>query len=160
MRTILWCTVLATALSTGACNKKQDDTGAAATEVKKTQENVNDQTKDLDKKLTDKKATADELNKAQGDLAMANQDLQAARDKYSITIKDRLAKLDIKINELAARTDQKSKDAVAAMKARRGELSTKVDMIKDHAAANWDTFTKDVDNAFDGIEKDLHDALK
>jgi len=160
MRTILWCTVLATALSTGACKKKQDDTGAAATEVKKTQENVNDQTKDLDKKLTDKKATADDLNKAQGDVAMANQDLQAAKDKYAITVKDRLAKLDIKINELTAKTDQKSKDAVAALKTRRTELSTKVEMIKDHAAADWDAFTKDVDNAFDGIEKDLNSSLK
>lgn len=160
MRTILWCTVLATALSAVACKKKQDDTGAAATEVKKTQEAVNDQQKDLDKKLTDQKATPNDLNKAQGDVAMAAQDLQAAKDKYSITVKDRLAKLDIKINELMAKADQKSKDTAEALRARRLQLSTKIDTIKDHASADWDAFTKDVDNGFDGIEKDLNDALK
>lgn len=160
MRTILWTTILATALASGACNKKQDNTGAAATEVKKTQETANDQQKDLDKTLTDKKATANDLNKAEGNAAMANTDVQAAKDKYTITVNDRLAKLDIKIKELTAKTDQKSKDAVVALQTRRAALSTKMESIKDHAAADWDAFTKDVDNAFDGIEKDLDGALK
>jgi len=160
MRTILWTTILATSLASGACNKKQDDTGAAATEVKKTQETANDQQKDLDKTLTDKKASANDLNKAEGNAAMANTDVQAAKDKYTITVNDRLAKLDIKIKELQAKTDQKSKDALVALQTRRAALSTKIDNIKDHAAADWDAFTKDVDNAFDGIEKDLSSALK
>ena len=160
MRTILWTTILATALASGACNKKQDDTGAAATEVKKTQETANDQQKDLDKTLTDKKASANDLNKAEGNVAMANTDLQAAKDKYTITVNDRLAKLDIKIKELEAKTDEKSKTALAALQTRRTALSTKFDNIKAHAAADWDAFTKDVDSTFDGIEKDLNDALK
>ena len=160
MRTILWTTILATALASGACKKKQDDTGAAATEVKKTQETANDQQKDLDKALTDKKSTANELNKAEGNAAMANTDVQAAKDKYTITVNDRLAKLDIKIKELQARTDKKSQEALAAMQTRRSQLSTKIDNIKDHATADWDAFTKDVDGAFDSMEKDLHDALK
>jgi hypothetical protein len=160
MRTILWTTILATALSTSACNKKQDDTGAAASEVKKTQENANDTQKDLDKTLTDKKATDKDLNKAEANNAMANTDAQAAKDKYGITVNDRLAKLDIKLKELQAKMDQKSKDAAVVIANRRAELATKTALIKDHAAADWDAFTKDVDNTFDGIEKDLNADLK
>lgn len=160
MRTIIWTSILATALATGACNKKQDDTGAAATQVKKTQEDVKDQAKDLDKTMTDKNATANDLNHAQGDLAAAKVDLQSAKDKYSIAVKDRLAKIDIRIHELEMKTDAKSKDALTSLRNRRQEMSTRVDGIKDHAAADWDAFTKDVDNSFDKLENDVNDALK
>ena len=160
MRTIIWTSILATALATGACKKKQDDTGAAATQVKKTQEDVKDQAKDLDKTMGDKNATANDLNKAQGDLSAANADLQAAKAKYDITVKDRLAKLDIKIHELEGKADAKAKDALVSLRARRQELSTRVDGIKDHAAADWDAFTKDVDSTFDKLESDVNDALK
>ncbi|HEY0253577.1 MAG TPA: hypothetical protein VGC41_18720 [Kofleriaceae bacterium] len=160
MRTMLYCTILATALSTGACKKKQDDTGNAAAEVKKTQEGVTDQQKDLDKTLGDKKATTNDLNKAEGNLAAANTDLQAAKDKYAITVKDRMAKLDIKIHELEAKTDQKSKDALASVNSMRTELSTKIAGAKDRAAGDWDNFTKDVDSTFDKIENNVNDALK
>jgi chromosome segregation ATPase len=160
MRTMLWCSILATALAAGGCKKKQDDTGSAATEVKKTAEDVKDQAKDLDKTMTDKKATTNDLDKAQGDLAAAKTDLVAAKDKYAITVKDRLAKIDIKIHELEARTDAKSKDALATLQTRRTELATRVDGIKDRTATDWDAFTKDVDNSFDKLESDVNDALK
>jgi hypothetical protein len=161
MRTILWTTILATALSTGACNKKkQDDTGAAASEVKKTQEGVNDQAKDLDKTLGDKKATTNDLNKAEGDLAAAKTDLVAAKDKYMITVKDRMAKLDIRLKELSAKTDAKATAAATALQARRAEMATKVETVKDHASADWAVFTKDVDSSFDKLESDVNDALK
>ncbi len=160
MRTILWATVFATALSAGACKKKQDDTGAAASEVKKTQEGVNDQAKDLDKTLGDKKATSNDLNKAEGDLAAAKTDLTAARDKYSITVNDRLAKIDIKLKELSTKTDANATAAATALNSRRTEIATKVGGIKDHAAADWDAFTKDVDTSFDKLESDISDALK
>ena len=160
MRTILWCSVLATALAAGGCKKKQDDTGSAATQVHKNAEDVKDQAKDLDKTMTDKNATANDLNKAQGDLAAAKTDLNAAKDKYEIAVKDRLAKIDIKMHELEARTDAKSKDAYAALQVRRNELAAKTDNIKDRAAADWDAFTKNVDDTFDKLESDIKDALK
>jgi chromosome segregation ATPase len=160
MRTMLWCSILATALAAGGCKKKQDDTGSAATEVKKTAEDVKDQAKDLDKTMTDKNAKPNDIDKANADLAAAKTDLAAAKDKYAITVKDRLAKIDIKIHELEARTDAKSKNALATLQTRRTELAAKTDGIKDRMAADWDAFTKDVDNSFDKLESDLNDALK
>jgi predicted nucleic acid-binding Zn-ribbon protein len=160
MRAILWCSILSAALATGACKKKQDDTGAAATEVKKTATNVDDQRKDFEETATNKGSTEKELNKAEADVAAAKADLAAARDKYSITVKDRLSKLDIRIHELENRTDAKSKDALDKLRTRRTELSTKIDAMNDRAAADWDAFTKDVDSTFDTIEKDVGNALK
>jgi predicted nucleic acid-binding Zn-ribbon protein len=160
MRTILWCSIVAAGLAAGACKKKQDDTGAAATETKKAMNDVDDQHKAFDKTTTDKGATEKQLNKVEADLAAANADLEAARDKYAITVKDRLAKLDIRIHELEQRADAKSKSGLDKLRVRRAELSAKLDTMKDRAAADWNSFTKDADNAFDKLEKDVGDALK
>ena len=100
------------------------------------------------------------FNEAQGDLQAAKADLSAAKQKYSVTFNDRMQKLDIKINELEQRTDAKSKQAAADLKARRDALSTKAHLIKDRTAADWDAFTKDVDDSFDKLESDVNDALK
>jgi len=138
MRTTLWCLILSAALATGACKKKQDDTGAGSAE------------RDLSK-------TKDDLSAVKSDL---KGDLAAARDKYATTVKDRLAKLDARIHDLEQRTDAKSKEALDKLRARRAELATNIDTMKDHAATDWDAFTKRVDSTFDGIEQDVGDALK
>jgi predicted nucleic acid-binding Zn-ribbon protein len=160
MRTTLSIALVSIALAAGGCKKKQDDTGAAGNEVKKTAENVNDQAKDYNKTAEDKDSKPKDLDKAQADLQAAKVDLVAAKDKFTTTVKDRMAKLDIKINELAARTDAKSKQAAVDLKARRDALSTKLGTTQNLAAADWDAFTKDVNDSFDKIEKDTDDALK
>ena len=160
MRTMFWCSILSAALATTACNKKADSTDKAGTEVKKAQEDVVEQRKDLDKATADRDSKPKDLNKAEGELAAAKVDLAAARDKYSITVNERLAKLDIKIKELEARGDAKAKDAAVTLRARRATLGTKLESMKDRAAGDWDAFTKDVDSTFDGIEKDVNDAVK
>ena len=71
-----------------------------------------------------------------------------------------MQKLDIKINELEAPTDAKSHQVAADLKARRDALSTKAGLIKDRTSADWDAFTKDVDDSFDKLESDVNDALK
>jgi chromosome segregation ATPase len=152
--------LLSLTLATGACKKKQDDTGAAATQVKKTAEDVNDQAKDLRKTETDKDSTNKDINGAQADLQAAKADLTAAKEKYSSALKDRMQKLDIKIDELEKRTDAKSHQVAADLKARRDALSAKTADIKDRTAADWDAFTKNVDDEFDRLDKDANDALK
>src|SRR4051794_37977717 len=100
MRSMLWVSMLSVVLTTGACKKKQDDTDKAASEVKKSVEEANDQKKDFDKTMSDKSATPKDLDKANTDLGAAKVDVAAAKDKYAITVKDRLAKIDLKIREL------------------------------------------------------------
>ncbi len=137
MRKNFLFSILAAALAVGGCKKTQDDTHQAAQEVKKSVE-----------------------GEAKGDYQAAKDDLATARDKYAATVNDRLQKLDIKINELAARADEKSKDALAALRAERDSLASMIDSAKTRAAAGWDDFTKDVDHRFDQIEKSVNDALK
>jgi hypothetical protein len=160
MRTIIWCSLLSAALAAGGCKRKTDDTGSAAVEVKKTQEAVDKEAKDYQKLSSDQKATDKDRAKAESDLAAAKADLKAARDKYEITVKDRLAKIDIKLQQLQQRGDEKSKAALTKLQSERGELGVKLDAMKDRAADNWDAFTKDIDKSFDGMEKQLDDATK
>src|SRR3569833_668704 len=141
LRTMLWTSVLALSLAAGGCKKKQDDTGSAATEVKKTAEDVKDQAKDLDKTMTDKNAKPNDIDKANADLAAAKTDLAAAKDKYAITVKDRLAKNNIKMHELEARTDAKSKSALASLQARLTKQTTKNKNKQNHTTKKRDAFT-------------------
>ena len=92
MRTTLSIALLSIAIAAGGCKKKQDDTGAAGNEVKKTAENVNDQAKDYNKAAQDKDSKPSDLNKAQGDLQAAKDDFVAAKQKFQVTVNDRLAK--------------------------------------------------------------------
>jgi chromosome segregation ATPase len=151
--------LLSLSLAAGACKDKQDDTDHAATQVKKTAEDVNDQAKDLRETQTDNDSTAKDINSDRADLQAAKVDLNAAKEKYAVTLKDRLSKLDIKINELEQRADAKSHQAAVDLKARRDALATKTDQIKDRTAADWDAFTKNVDDSFDKLESDVNDAL-
>ena len=66
MRTTLSIALLSIAIAAGGCKKKQDDTGAAGDEVKKTAENVNDQVKDYNKTAQDKDSKPDDLEQGPG----------------------------------------------------------------------------------------------
>jgi hypothetical protein len=160
MRKAFWFSILSAALATGACKKTQDDTHKASQEVKKSVENVEDQQRDLDKTDRDRGATVNDQNKAQGNLEAAQSDLVAAREKYSITVQDRLAKLDIKLKELEVRTDARARDAMPTIRAERLALGAKIDSMKTQSAAGWKDYTKDVDSSFDAIDKDVNNALK
>ena len=160
MRSILWMSLLSISLAAGGCKKKQDDTGQAASQVKKTAENVNEETKDYDKTARDKDSTNKDVTAAKGDLDSAKADLNAAKEKYSVAVKDRLQKLDIRIGELEQRADAKSKQEAADLKTRRDALAAKIGTAKDRTAADWDAFTKDVNDSFDKLENDVRDDLK
>jgi hypothetical protein len=133
MRSILWVPMLAAALATGACKKKQDDTGRAANEVKKTVEEAPDDQKP---------------------------DFTATQDRYATTANERLAQIDLKLHVLQQRTDPKSQEAAAKLEIKRNELSTQVDSTKDRKPSDWDEFTRSLDRSLDSLAKGLNDALQ
>jgi hypothetical protein len=153
---ILGTSLLSMGLLAGTACRKHD-TDKAGSEMKKAREDVDDKSKDL-AKTEDKSNNA--VVKDQAKLDEAKADLNKARADFSTAVKTRLDKIDTKINELAARTDVKSKDALATLKQRRADLQAKLDGMGNQAADRWDDFKKDVDKSFDSLENDLDNATK
>jgi len=154
--TIFGTSVLAMSLLGGTACRKHD-TDKAGSEMRKAREDVDDKSKDL-AKTEDKSTNA--VAKDQAKLDEAKADLNKARDDFASAVKARVDKIDTKINELAARTDVKTKDALASLQQRRADLQAKLNAMGDQAPDRWDDFKKDVNSSFDSLEKDLDNATK
>ena len=109
------------------------------------------QVADQERKLVEQRR---QLGSAQGTLA-------EARVAYAAAVQERLAKLDASLATLATRTDARSMDAAAGLRARRDRLSTRLAALPAGAAdPSWTGYTKDTDTTFDAIEHDLQDAVR
>jgi chromosome segregation ATPase len=171
MRNKIWISMLSVALLGGAACHKKDDAGKAmdkaGTAAAKAQEDIHDQAKDVRDEQKDVNKDADKMAKdqadvakQQGELSAAQGELAQARERYNVAAKQRLTNLDAKISQLEMKTDAKLKADAAAFRARRDELASKLGSIGTQAQADWDHFRKDVDDAFDKLEKDVDGALK
>lgn len=154
--TILGSSLLSMSLLAGTACRKHD-TDKAGSEMKKAREDVDDKAKDLNK-TEDKSNNA--VAKDQAKLDESKADLNKARQDFSAAVKARLDKIDTKINELATRTDVKTKDALSSLKQRRADLQAKLDAMGNQTSDRWDDFKKDVDKSFDSLENDLDNATK
>ncbi len=168
-----FCFVLLSTLSL-ACSKHDDsvitdkaskDLTAAQTQVNtqreqlaKTQEDAVKQQQDLanQQKVVAQQQASVEQQKAA--LDSAQNSLAQARSTYAAATKERLAKLDSKLTDLSAKSGAKAKDAATGLRARRDQLALKLGAMVGTTDAGWNEFTKDVDTAFDAIEKDLDAA--
>jgi septal ring factor EnvC (AmiA/AmiB activator) len=148
MRTI-HTLVAVLALSAGACKNDAD----------KRADKVETARKDVDKQQTDVAQARRDLNKQQRELDRAHTDLSAARVEYTNALKDRLAKIDQKLDDLAARTDAVARADADRLRVRRNELAARVDSAADATADRWDAFKKDVDDSFTKLDNDIDDAI-
>jgi septal ring factor EnvC (AmiA/AmiB activator) len=148
---MLWCSLISAALMGGAC--KQDPSERAADQVRKSVEEVQEQREDLREERKDVLKEQRELAKAEGELAQA-------RANYIVTTRERLARMDARINDLELRSDLKAKDAAVGLRARRDMLATKLDAASNRIdAADWDDLRGDLDDTFKQIEKDIERAF-
>lgn len=92
-------------------------------------------------------------------LGSAQGTLGQARAAYAAAVAVRLAKLNASIATLGAKTDAKSSDAVAGLRARRDQLSAKIDAMSKTTDVDWNQYTRDVDVTFGAIESDLQRSL-
>ena len=86
-------------------------------------------------------------------------ELAQARANYAVTTRERLAKLDARINELEARGNAVARDAAIALRARRDALAAKLDTAASRLDEEWTEFRDDMEATFKKIEMDLDDAL-
>ena len=166
---MMWIAMMSAALFAGACKKNESEKAMdrAATSASKAQENVQDQAKDIRDEQKDVAKDQQAMGKDQADVAKeqreldsAKTDLVQARDRYREAAKQRLAKIDQDLQSLEARTDAAGKQMATDLRARRDEVANKLGMIGSQVQADWDNFKKDLDDKFDKLENDTHDALK
>jgi chromosome segregation ATPase len=162
-------------LVAASCGKHDNsaDTDKASEALRQAQTEVAQHSNDLAKNQGDIEQNKRSLVREQQDLAdkqtlleqqrrqlgSAQSTLVQARIAYAAAVQERLAKLDASVATLATKSDAKSTDAAAGLRARRDQLSTKIGAMPNTADADWNQYTKDVDVTFDAIESDLHRAL-
>lgn len=97
---------------------------------------------------------------SQTDVEKANADLVDARARYVAAVKERLTKIDARIDELGKRADAESKATVARLRAGREQIAAKLDTIAHQAATGWADLKQAVDDGVDSIAKDVDTALR
>lgn len=176
MSSMCRCSLVVAALLLAASCGKEDsaetdkagkDLREANAEVSQNSEALAKNQDDIERKkreiLLDQQALADKqklLEQQRQELGSAQGHLQEARVAYAAAVKERFAKLEASLATLATKTDARSKDAVTGLRARRDQLSAKIDAMASTPDSSWDKYTKDVDITFDAIEHDLREADK
>ena len=125
----------------------------------KNQEDIEQKKREI---LLDQQTLADKqklLEQQRQALGSSQGQLREARAAYAAAIVERFAKLDASLAALATKTDARSRDAATGLRARRDQLSAKLDSMAGTADASWEQYTKDVDIMFDAIERDLREAV-
>ncbi|MGE0547159.1 MAG: hypothetical protein AB7R00_08890 [Kofleriaceae bacterium] len=169
MRSKIWMSLIAAGALCGACREKtdaEDKMDEASRSAQKAQENVNEQRQDIQDEAAEAADKRNELSKEQGDVAaqgnelgQASKELAQARQQFKVSARDRLNKLDMKLNDLAMRTDASSKDVANQLRARRDALAAKIDTIDTRTNSEWQDFSKTVNDEFDAIEERARDAM-
>jgi uncharacterized phage infection (PIP) family protein YhgE len=157
-KTIFWCSLITAALSGSACKKESSE--KPGEQVRKSVEEVREQRKDVREAQKDVIEKQKEMMKQQRELTEAQGNLAKARVNYVTAARERLAKLDAKIDELEARGDAKSKDAAITLRARRNALAAELDTAGSRIDAEWDKFRSDLDDTFQKAEKEVKEALE
>ena len=175
MTTMHRCSLAVAALLAAAGCGKEDsaaDTDKASQELREANAKVSDNSQalaqnqaDIEQKkreiLLDQQTLADKqklLEEQRQQLGSSQGHLQEARAAYAAAIKERFAKLDASLATLATRTDARSRDAATGLRARRDQLSARLDSMASTPDSGWDTYTKEVDVMFDAIEHDLRET--
>jgi chromosome segregation ATPase len=163
-KTMLWSPLFAALLLGGACKKDKNE--EASEDFRKSVEEVREQRDDLreaQKDVTEERKDVIEKDKEvmqqQRELEAAKGQAAQAHANYVATLRDRLAKIDMKLQQLDARTDAKSKDAAIALRARRDQLQTSINAAGTKSESQWEQFKQDTGEVFKDLEEDIDDAL-
>jgi hypothetical protein len=81
------------------------------------------------------------------------------RTSFGNEMNDRLARLDAKLRELAARGSERTRELADELRVERDRLAVRVDEIGDHAERGWEAFTTDVKQGFADLERKVDDAF-
>lgn len=86
--------------------------------------------------------------------------LDKERDALAHMVEERAAALDAKVDALEQRGDEKSKDAVALLRAKRDQARGKLGELGTRTQENWNVFKRDITDAWDQLERDVTEATR
>lgn len=90
----------------------------------------------------------------------ADDDFIQTRMNYQTTVRERLNRLDAKLDQLEDRVDAASRDAAARLRATWDQLASRINTIGEQAETGWDRFQSEMSRTFDQLEREVDDALK
>lgn len=82
-------------------------------------------------------------------------DFVQTRTTFETTVRDRLERLDTRIDQLESRTDAAGHDAAIKLRARRDDLSSRLDDIGRQTETSWDRFEAEMSNSLDELEHEV-----
>lgn len=117
--------------------------------------------KDSDEKVeqVDKDYASQRRDVARKEGAQALQDLDEARAAFVRAARAKLQEINVRIEQLEAKADAKSKEHAATLRLRRDELARKVDSAQEHAKGDWEQFEADVDRNLDDLRSEIDSAF-
>jgi hypothetical protein len=86
-------------------------------------------------------------------------DFVQTRTTYETSARERLNRLNARIDELGQRADARAQDAAARLRVERDALASKLDRASQQAEAGWDAFESDVSRSFDKLESDIRASV-
>lgn len=89
-----------------------------------------------------------------------DEDFEHTRKSYESHARDRLARIDARIRELAERGEAKSEAAAEELRERRDQLAEEVDRIGEQAKPTWDRFEERLSRGFDALERRLDEVTR
>jgi len=82
-------------------------------------------------------------------------DFVQTRTTFETTVRERLERLDTRIDQLESRTDAAGHDAAIKLRARRDELSSRLDDIGQQTETGWDRFQSEMSRSLDELEHEV-----
>ncbi|HVK75528.1 MAG TPA: hypothetical protein VM734_19495 [Kofleriaceae bacterium] len=167
-RNTLWIALASTLLLAGsACKKSEEGFEQAGKAVESTGERATEKGKEMGRDVKeDLQGAGREAKQEQKELGLeekgkgdtGEQDFAAQRAGFVAESKEKLADIDRKIDELAAKGDEQSRKTAEDLRAKRDALSNEIDQASTHAAAGWDAFKQRIDAGFENLDKELERA--
>ena len=87
-------------------------------------------------------------------------DVDTERSDLRRWVDERAERLNARIEELEKRGDEKSKQAAASLRVKRDQARAKADELGSRTKDNWQNFKKDVQDAWDQLERDVDEATR
>lgn len=136
MRTLLSSSLIALGLAGAACDRKGDEISVEATKP------------------------VEPSTIPQTPPPASTNELDAERNALARTLDERTAALDARIDALEQRGDAQSKEAVATLRAKRDQARAKLTELGSRTQENWGVFKRDVESAWDQLERDVNEATR
>jgi hypothetical protein len=91
--------------------------------------------------------------------AAHDDDFIQTRSSFETTTRERLNRLDARIDQLESRTDSAGHNAAVRLRLMRDELLQRLKAAEDQTEAGWDRFEREVSDGVDELERDVDRLL-